>query len=407
MREISVLLEAIIVAKHSMELTVDYAIIGGGVAGLSMGIALSAQQKEFIIFEQAEVLKGLGAGFGLAANAMQAFDYLGLRQEVEKIGFYTETYAILDHRGRTLVAPDAQRLSARYDQHNFTVHRADLHQFLVAKLPTDRLLPGKRLQLFEQGTHGIRLLFDDGSTYRCRYLIVADGVKSTARQQLVPQSTPRYSGYTCWRATISNHMLGLERGSETWGPKGRFGMTPLVDNRIYWYACINAPKDSPLYRAYSVRDLLSVFGGYHSPIPELLRNTGDENLIWNDIIDIKPLDRFAYGNILLIGDAAHATTPNMGQGACQALEDVAVLSNELLRNSTVEQAFKHFEKRRLKRTKYITETSWRIGRAGQLSNPLLIGVRNAVMRVLPASWAQASLKKLLDVDFMSAGNRMR
>ncbi len=385
--------------EGNMELTVDYAIIGGGVAGLSMGIALLAQHKDFLVFEQAAVLKGLGAGFGLAANAMQAFDYLGLRPEVERIGFYTETYAILDHRGRTLVAPDAQRLSARYDQHNFTVHRADLHRFLVGKLPAERLRLGKRLRRFEQGSAGIHLVFEDGSACRCQYLIVADGVNSTARRQLVPRSTPRYSGYTCWRATIPNGAIGLERGSETWGPKGRFGMTPLVDDRIYWYACVNAPKDSLTYRQYTVKDLLSVFGGYHSPIPELLRNTKDEDLIWNDIVDIKPLARFAFGNILLIGDAAHATTPNMGQGACQALEDVAVLSHELRQTGTVAQAFVRFEQRRLKRTKYITDTSWRIGRAGQLSNPLLIGLRNAAMRAMPASWAQASLKKLLDVDF--------
>ncbi len=389
------------IAGQGMESTVDYAIIGGGVAGLCMAIALSAQRKEFVVFEQAAVLKGLGAGFGLAANAMQAFEYLGLRQGVEKIGFYTETYAILDHRGRTLVAPDARRLSARYDQKNFTVHRADLHGFLVAKLPADRLLLGKRLRRFEQGADGIRLLFDDGSACNCRYLIVADGVKSVARQQLAPRSRPRYAGYTCWRATIANGSIGLRRGSETWGPKGRFGMTPLVGDRIYWYACINAPKDSPMHRQYTVADLLSVFGGYHGPIPALLRNTRDDDLIHNDIVDISPLDRFAYGNIVLIGDAAHATTPNMGQGACQALEDVAVLSQELQRTGPVAHAFERFEQRRLKRTKYITDTSWRIGRVGQLDNPLLIGLRNAAMRALPASWAQASLNKLLDVDFRS------
>src|SRR5690606_31405101 len=150
----------------------------------------------------------------------------------------------------------------------------------------------------------------DGTTYRCRYLIVADGVRSGARQQLLPQAIPRYSGYTCWRATISNGAIGLHHGSETWGAKGRFGMTPLIHDRIYWYACVNASQNSAVYKNYSVKDLLRNFSDYHNPIPEILSHTSDEDLLWNDIIDLKPLSRFAYNNILLIGDAAHATTPN-------------------------------------------------------------------------------------------------
>ena len=379
----------------------EYAIVGGGVAGLSMAIALANLKKDFLVFEQAPVLKGIGAGFGLAANAMQAFEYLGVRQEVEEIGYYTETYAVLDHKGRALIVPDAQSLSARYNQKNLTVHRADLHRYLQGKLPTESLQLGKRLQRFERADQGLLLFFEDGTRYRCRYLIVADGVNSIARRQLAPSSEPRYSGYTCWRATIANGTIGLQRGSETWGPKGRFGMTPLVDDRIYWYACVNAAQNSHVYKNYSVRDLLHNFDNYHDPIPQILSQTKDADLLWNDIIDIKPLSRFAYGNILLIGDAAHATTPNMGQGACQALEDVAVLTDEIKQTSIVEHAFKNFEKRRLKRTKYITDTSWRIGRAAQYTHPLMIGIRNSLLRVMPAAWAQATLKKLLEVDFMA------
>jgi len=384
-----------------MKLDCEYAIIGGGVAGLSMAIALLDLKKDFLIFEQSTVLKGIGAGFGLAANAMQAFDYLGLRQEVEQIGYYTETYAILDPSGRTLIAPDTQRLSSKYNQKNFTVHRADLHRYLLSKLPSQRILLGKRLLRFEKTADAISLSVEDGSTYRCRYLIVADGVRSATRQHLLPLVKPRYSGYTCWRATIGNGAIGLPHGSETWGPKGRFGMTPLIHDRIYWYACINAPQSSSKYKNYSVKDLLRNFSGYHMPIPEILANTSDEDLLWNDIIDIKPLTRFAYDHILLIGDAAHATTPNMGQGACQALEDVAVLSQELKRTSDIRQAFKNFEKRRLKRTKYITDTSRQIGYAAQFTHPGIIAIRNTLMRIVPSQWTQAPLKKLLEVDFMA------
>ncbi|MCL7988186.1 FAD-dependent monooxygenase [Sphingobacterium sp. lm-10] len=384
----------------------EFAIIGGGVAGLSMGIALSSIAKDFLIFEQAEVLRGIGAGFGLAANAMRAFDYLGLRQEAEQIGFYTETYNILDDRGRVLIAPDTERLGTQYNQKNLTVHRADLHRFLQSKIQDDQLLLGKRVQRYEQQKDSISLFFQDGSTYHCRYLIVADGVKSPIRQQLIPASKPRYAGYTCWRATIDNTGIGLQHGSETWGTKGRFGMTPLVHNRVYWYACINAKAQDDTFKNYTPDNLLRHFGDYHAPIPEIIRQTAQEDLIWNDIIDIKPLSQFAYGPILLIGDAAHATTPNMGQGACQALEDVAVLTDELKKSQSAELAFIHFERRRLARTRYITDTSWQIGKIAQWSNPILVPIRNAMMRAMPAKWSEASLNKLLKQDFLTINSSL-
>ncbi|MNR32428.1 FAD-dependent urate hydroxylase [compost metagenome] len=132
----------------------------------------------------------------------------------------------------------------------------------------------------------------------------------------------------------------------------------------------------------------------------MLAETKDEQLIWNDIIDIKPLKHLALGNILFIGDAGHATTPNMGQGACQAIEDVAVLVDELKKTKDVTLAFKHFEQRRLKRTRYITETSWTIGKIAQWENPISIMARNTLMTILPEKIKQHQLKTLLGVDFM-------
>ncbi len=379
----------------------EYAIIGGGVAGLSMGIGLKSLGKDFLIFEQAEVLLGIGAGFGLAANAMQAFDYLGLRQEVEKIGFYTRDFNILNNKGAVLMAPDTESLGAKYNQKNFTVHRADLHQFLLSKSDASQILLGKRLLRFEQKSDGISLFFSDETTFRCKYLLVADGVKSPARQQLLPKSSPRYAGYTCWRATIDNSDIQVTRGTETWGAKGRFGLTPLVDNRLYWYACINAPARSEKYKNFGVSDLLDHFKDYHQPIPQIIQRTANEDLIWNDIIDIKPIRQFAFGSVLLLGDAAHATTPNLGQGACQALEDVAVLTDELKKNIAPEQAFLHFQRRRIDRTHYITNTSWRIGKISQWSNPAMIAIRNTLMRIMPASWSESPLDKLLKQHFLT------
>jgi len=375
-------------------------IIGAGVAGLTAAKGLSALGYKIDIFESAAELKGIGAGFGLAANAIQAFEYLGL-QEVLELGHLIADFNIFDDRGKILIANNARRITQKYQQDNFAIHRATLHQFLLSKIDPKQLHLGKKALQFEKLGPQIKLNFEDGTSHFCDYLIVADGVKSRLRQQLLPQSTPRYAGYTCWRATIENTAhIALKATQEIWGAKGRFGMTPLKDNKIYWYACINSRANNPIYKHYSVADLAQHFANYAAPIPTLLAQTTDAQLIWNDIIDIKPLEHLAYDNILLIGDAGHATTPNMGQGACQAIEDVAVLVDQLKDTPDIRQAFRNFEHRRVARTRYITETSWWIGKAAQWESPIAIALRNMILRCLPSSALQYNIKKLLSVDFM-------
>ncbi|QBQ42323.1 monooxygenase [Sphingobacterium psychroaquaticum] len=382
-----------------------FAIVGGGIAGLTAAIGLRKLGYEPIIYERTPVLKGIGAGFGLAANAMHAFDLLGLRQGVEKIGHFLSSYAILDQKGRVIAAPDTAEIAKNFQQLNFAIHRADLHRFLIDQLPPETILLGKEALNLEQNKDGIVLHFADGQKVEAEYLLITDGVRSKLRQQLIPQSAPRYSGYTCWRAVIDNTDINLKEGSETWGALGRFGMTPLVNDKIYWYACINASENNPTYAAYKIADLQRHFRSYHTDIQTLLKNTQDEQLLWNDIIDIKPLDTLAYNRVLLLGDAGHATTPNMGQGACQAIEDAVVLMDELKTNPAIETVFQHVNERRLHRTRYITNTSWQIGKVAQWENRNLIAVRNFFMRNLPARFMQSKLQQLLSEDFMTINKR--
>ena len=168
---------------------------------------------------------------------------------------------------------------------------------------------------------------------------------------------------------------------------------------MYWFACINAKRADPTFKNYRVNDLLNHFGDYHEPIPSILRETVDESLLWNDIFDLKPIKNYAFQNILLIGDAAHATTPNMGQGACQAIEDVVILIDEIKKNSGIRQAFKAFEERRIKRTHEIINMSWRIGKIAQLENSILASLRNFLFRRIPSSFNEKQLEKIYDVDF--------
>lgn len=384
-----------------MEAPADqYIIIGGGIAGLCAAIGLQAIGKEAHVYEGAQELKGIGAGFGLAANAMQALAHLGLRDEIGKLGHFLDSYNVLDEQGKILVAPDTKSISSNYNQDNFAIHRADLHQFLLSKIPAAQVHLGKKAISFDKQKETVTVSFTDGTTATGSALLIADGVHSLLRQQLLPASTPRYAGYTCWRAIIDNSSIQLQKSTETWGKKGRFGMTPLVGNRIYWYACINSEAQNPILKNWTTRELRANFGAYHAPIPRIIAETKASDLLWNDIIDIAPLSQLAFDNILLLGDAGHATTPNLGQGACQAIEDIAVLIDELTKQKPLSETFKKVERRRLARVNYITKTSWTIGKIAQWDNSFLITMRNFLMKIMPDKLKQSQINRLLSVDFM-------
>jgi 2-polyprenyl-6-methoxyphenol hydroxylase-like FAD-dependent oxidoreductase len=162
---------------------------------------------------------------------------------------------------------------------------------------------------------------------------------------------------------------------------------------------VNANENDQQKSAYGVKDLLKHFGDFHAPIPAILRNTKDHQLIWNDIVDIKPLKRFAFGKILLMGDAAHATTPNMGQGACMAIEDAAILANMLSDSRPVDETFLAFERKRIHRTTTIVKESWQLGRIAQWENKLLITLRDTLLRLTPPSVAERQIRFIQDVSF--------
>jgi len=346
-----------------------YTILGGGIAGLTAAIALRRIGIQAQVFEAAPVFRPVGAGLALAANAIKGYVKLGIAEKIISRGRLLPTFSILDARGRRITQADAAAIGRKYGLHNFAINRPELHEALLAELEPEQLHTNKAALRVEQSGDKTTLFFKDGSTHETDFLIVADGIHSPIRRQLLPGSEPRYAGYTCWRAVIDNPGLPLSGATETWGAEGRFGVVPLAGDKIYWFACVNAPQNDPAMRAAGVPELERIFQKFHDPVPAILRHTPGDKLLWNDIIDLKPISRFAFGNIVLIGDAAHATTPNMGQGACQAIEDAVVLADELAAHDNPEAAFAAFERRRIKRTHFIVNNSWHLGKVAQWSNP--------------------------------------
>lgn len=387
--------------RHIMGSTKQFIILGAGIGGLSLAIAMQRKGFQVTVCEAAPTFKPLGAGLGLAANAVKAYAEIGIEKEVVGAGKKIKLAFGKDQRGRVITQTDIEAMTALFGVLNsFTIHRSDLHHILSGLLAPGTIQFGKSAIDFNQHPSGVSVSFADGTTHESNYLIAADGIHSIVRHKLLPESKPRYSGYTCWRAVTDDLPPGMnmDETCESWGTGRRFGVVPLTNNRVYWFATLNAKANDARMRDARISEVKSFFKDFHFPIPEILTRTMDHQLIWGDIIDLKPIRQFAFGRVVLIGDAAHATTPNLGQGACLAIEDAATLANSLTRYEG-EEAFRKFETHRIKRTTGIVNQSWTVGRVAQLENPILIALRNAAVRKVPQKTIQNQLKALYNVSF--------
>lgn len=378
----------------------DFLIIGAGIGGLTTAHALLQQGHRVRVFEAAPELREVGAGLVLGANAMRALHQLQLDAAVLPLGSPVTRLDLRDQRGRLLQAADTTPFTTRLGFPNLGIHRAALQQVLLQGLPPGTLHLGCAFDHLETDAASVTAHFADGRTVRADALLAADGIRSGVRRQLLPAATPRYAGYTCWRAVVDARSLQLPVGEscETWGGRGRrFGYVPVGNGQVYWFACLNSPEpQNPTFRNYRTAELQREFAGFHAPVPELLALTHDEQLLWNDILDVKPLSRFAFDRVLLVGDAGHATTPNLGQGAGMAVEDAAVLAQCLAETPDLPQAFRRFEQRRRPRTARVVSTSWYLGRVGQLESPLLAKLRNTAMRLLPPAVSRSQMAWLYE-----------
>ncbi len=372
-------------------------ILGGGIGGLTTAIGLRNTGIECEVFEAAEAFKPVGAGLSIALNAMKALEYLGVEKEVLEKGFRYREGKVLSSKGKTLQTLPMDLLRKKYQSEAITIHRHALHEVLSKKLGDTKVHFNKKCIRFERAGNSLLLTFADGSQHTTNYLIAVDGIHSIVRKTLLPDTKERFSGQTCWRGICEKEIPSLNYAvlSESWGLGTRFGIVPLPDKKVYWFAVKDARKEEAHWASYTNEQLAELFAGYHSPVAEIIRNTPEHSVFWNNLNDLKPIAQFAFGNVLLLGDAAHATTPNLGQGACMAIEDAAVLSSTVKTELSIEKAFEKFETERIARTTKIVNTSYQMGKMAQTSNPLLAGIRNFMLPLVPES----ANKKFFDFMF--------
>jgi len=376
-------------------------IIGAGIGGLSAALALQGIGYEVAVYERAPQFKAVGAGISLWPNAIKALDQLGVGYRVRGMGMREGSGGIHRSNGQTLFSTNVQETEKRFGAPTIVIHRADLSQILLDAYRGELHL-GKTFSHCEESDESeesgdtIIAHFEDGGRAGSDLLICADGIHSRLRQSWFPNSRPLYAGYTAWRAIVQfEHQQVGNLWGELLGRGIRFGITPLSQGRIYWYAAQNLPEATYIAPNELHGYLLDLFGGWVAPIPALLRATPREVILQNDIYDIEPLNTWVHGRATLLGDSAHAMTPNLGQGGCQAIEDAVVLAKSLQRATTIEAGLLEYQSQRLPRANHLIQMSRRLGKALAPNNPLLSALRDLVLRLMPAELQMRNLENIV------------
>ncbi len=360
------------------------AVIGAGIGGLTAAAGLSADGHDVVVYEQRTDAGAVGAGITLFGNAFAALDEIGtgdidLGERVRAISSGAISALRAGQRspdGRWLVTlPHAAVATLR------SLHRADLHRVLVAALPPGVLRLGVAATARADGEPVVETA---AGSERFDLVVAADGIRSAARARLGLDGGVRYAGYTAWRGVTTAPVEVPAEAGETWGRGERFGIVPLPDGRVYWFATATTAAGG--HAADERAAVLDRIGHWHAPVRACIEATAVEAVLRHDIHDLVRLpERFVRGRTVLLGDAAHAMTPDLGQGAGQAIEDAATLVLLLRRHADLDSALTRYDALRRPRTAQIWQRSRLMGRVGQLANPVGAGLRDLALRATPGA----------------------
>lgn len=283
--------------------------------------------------------------------------------------------------GRLIARSDLRPFSREAGAPCLCIHRAILQKLLLDTLPPASVITGARCSGFNDST----AILESGERIQADVLVGADGISSVIRDGLHGKEAPRYAGYTCWRGIRPDHGGLPDKGVLlVLGGGSQFGVCPCGSGKLYWFLTRNASSGTMQCKA----EVLALCRDWAAPVSEVIEGTPAEAILQNDIMDRPPLPWWGRGRVTLLGDAAHASTPNLGQGACQALEDAVTLAHCLSGTRAIEPALRQYERLRIPRASRIVRDSWQAGKVLQLDSPSLEWFRNRLM----GSWLGGRLE---------------
>lgn len=350
-------------------------IIGAGIGGLTLAIALQSKGVKSTVYERASEISAVGAGIILPPNAMEIFRALGLSEAIRMQGHNVERYSIRSKLGKVF---NTISTTSKGKKPAVALVRPKLHHILSESLNDDTIKLGRQLESIDEVAK--RIHFVGGETSQYYTLVGADGIRSQVRQQTLGDSALRDAKQYCFRGVVTAKNLDALESEffELWGQGARFGFVCVAKDTFYWYATFST-KAYRFDEEELLPKLVSFFADWWWPVGTLLKQQCGSNIISTPLFDRIPDSRWHNDNgVVLLGDAIHATTPNLGQGAAMAIESAYTLSDEIA-NNIISPDFNLYQSNRYKRTTVINKQSWMIGVVANVQSKWGCYLRDRVM----------------------------
>jgi 2-polyprenyl-6-methoxyphenol hydroxylase-like FAD-dependent oxidoreductase len=361
-------------------------IIGAGIGGVTAAVALQRIGMEVAVFERRDELSKIQVGGGIVLwhNALRALQQLDLAEPVAAAASVLEHAEWRTPGGELLGHWDIAGMNQRFGVPAIGVSRAALHPRLIEPLEDGTLRMGRACTGFTQDKSGVTVRFTDGQEERGDLLVGADGINSGIRAQLFGEIKLQYEGYKVWLGLVEFPHGAIPPATfrEIWGRAARFVFFPVDEDRLYWAAVFSGKEGDHRAEGGPKAALLQRYRDWLPPTESLINAVDEATIHQRDILALMPLAKWSEGRVTLLGDAAHPMTVNLGQGACQAIEDAVVLAKCLSGQSDVAAALKSYDEQRIPRTTSIMKRAKAIGMSGRWNNPLACWLRDRAMKVV-------------------------